>query len=130
MRTLRVVSRHVVGLCHRLAYGLLASLITYTALGVVGFEPTRSELVLFYLAKALNLPVALVGLLTYPYGSIDFWFGTGYGPDPKLLLVQHLKFSMPIYLAVFYAPTAVRALYRRWRGRRARAEKPEPVDEG
>jgi hypothetical protein len=129
MTKLQILTRHAVGFCHRLAYGLLASLITFIALGV-GVQPGRYELVLVYLAKVLNLPVALVGLLTYPYGGIDLWFGTGYGPDPRQLLMQHLTFSLPIYLALFYAPAVIRALYRRWRASRTPAEEPAPANEG
>ncbi|MBP7798540.1 MAG: hypothetical protein KA072_07945 [Thermoanaerobaculaceae bacterium] len=124
MTKLQVLTSHAVGFCHRLAYGLLASLITFIALGV-GVQPDRFELVLFYLAKVLNLPVALVGLLTFPYGGIDLWFGRGYGPDPRQLLKQHLTFSLPIYLALFYVPAVIRALYRRWRGPSRHAEEEE-----
>ena len=129
MSKLQILTRHAVGFCHRLAYGLLASLITFIALGV-GPQPVRHELVLFYLGKLLNLPIALVEFITDSHSGIELWFDRGLGSPPDKPLLHYLKVSLPTYLVLFYAPTVIRALYRRWRGPRTLAQGPAPAKEG
>ncbi|HPD11695.1 MAG TPA: hypothetical protein PLN56_11975 [Methanoregulaceae archaeon] len=120
----------IVGLLHRVAYSLLAGLLTFV--GAL-FPFDRYQGVVSFITHVLDFPVAVAGLFTSPYlAGIDLFFGRGVGEfmKPDEILRWHLQLAVPVYLVLFYAPTAVRALYRRWRGRRARAEKPEPVDEG
>ncbi len=111
----KLLAHYAVGLCHRLAYGLLASLITIAGIGI-GVHPGRHERAVFYLGKVLNLPVALAERLTNSYSGVELWFDRGLGSPPDEPSLEYLKHSTPTYLVLSYLPTVIVALCRWWRG--------------
>lgn len=122
--------RLLLGLAHRLAYSLLAGLLTFVG-AIVPFD--RYQALVHFVARVLDFPVAVAGLATSPYlAGIDMFFGKGVGEfmRPDEILRWHLELAIPVYLALFYAPVLARALYRRWRGPRTSAEEPAPAKQG
>ncbi|NLH10890.1 MAG: hypothetical protein GX464_06025 [Holophagae bacterium] len=118
--------RLLFGLANRLAYSLLAGLLTFVG-ALIPFD--RYQGVMHLVARVLDFPVALAGLVTSPHlAGIDMFFGKGIGEfmKPDEILRWHLQLAVPVYLSLFYAPMVIRALYRRWRGPSRHAEEEEP----
>ena len=110
------------GLAHRLAYSLLAGLLTFVG-AIIPFD--RYQGLMHFIGRVLDFPVAVAGLVTSPFlTGIDLFFGQGVGEfmKPDEILRWHLQLAVPVYLALFYTPVAIRALCRAWRARRRRAE--------
>jgi hypothetical protein len=108
--------RNVVGFIHRVAYGaLLAFVLWYSCVVPAAFgEHTSVQKALCY---TLDYPIAVVGLLTYPARGIDLFFHQGSTwcefCTPGQAFWYHMRFSVPVYVALFYVPTLLHWITRK-----------------
>lgn len=114
--------RHLVGLCHRFAYASALALATIN-LWVLPLGVEHSRLVGF-LVPVANSPVAAAGLLfSCELRGLDTPFSQCSPQSGSAFYWQHLRFAIPVYVLLFYAPSLFRA-GRHWLRRRAQSTEP------
>src|SRR5216684_4352318 len=107
---MRRTLQYLIGFLHRLAYATLFSGMTWYA---CGFPSAFGKYVALQkvVCYTLNYPVALVGHFTDPIRGMDMFFDNGGGSTwcdfctMQQLLWYHLRFSVPVYIVLFYLPT-------------------------
>jgi hypothetical protein len=113
----------LLGLCHRLAYATLISLIVFLAAiwpePYKGHQPSQAASVI---VRILDAPIALAGLLVpCPYRGVDLVtparFSCSPLPSPSALW-YHLAIGIPAYLLLFYLPSFLLIGRRQWHRRR------------
>ena len=107
-----------VGAIHRFAYAVLLGMVTWF-LYTARFDtlPFGAD-VQIMLTKIVGLPVAIVSQLL-PQGAwhaIDPFaeYPFAHNEPHERLLLLHLRLAVPVYVALFYVPNVVGALYRRF----------------
>lgn len=100
--------KHVIGFIHRVAYSVLLSFVLWYACAVPAAFGDHT-FVRKALCYTLDYPVAVVGLLTYPVRGIDLFFNQGSTwcefCSPGQMFWYHIRFAVPVYVALFYIPT-------------------------
>lgn len=113
--------RLIVGLSHRVAYATVFALAAWHAC-TWPLESTKQRAVVKAACYAFNFPTAVIGRITTPYRGMDPFFDRG-GEwcdfcSAQQVLWYHLRFAVPVYVALFYFPTLVLWIVRKWRSRR------------
>ena len=101
--------KKLIGLMHRIAYAVLISLLGLLVCIMPGFQS------FVWACKILNIIPSCVGGLIPGWGGIDV-LHTSSRCDfcaPTERLVHHLAVGVPVYIAIFYVPTAVMFIRRR-----------------
>lgn len=119
--------RQLIGLCHRIAYATLMSVLIWIG-ATIPIGPVKGSDPLLVAVTAADLPIALATqALPCTEFAIDLWF-TVHCPPPQeesvpRLFVNHLRVGIPVYVLLFYLPAIVRAALRR-RGGTSRGRQP------
>ena len=116
---MRPVRRQVTGFVHRFTYAVLAAgLAWYSCTFPPAFEwQVQPQKMLCY---GLTFPTSVIGLITYPQTGIDVIFNEGASQwchhcTAQEVLWYHAKFAVPIYVLLFYLPSAAGWIVHRWR---------------
>lgn len=115
-----------ISLSNRVAYAFLFSAVSF---GLYVFPLGLNLEVAGAVAKLLNLPVALAGLvLPLELRGLDMWFQRSAvnTADPTQTLMSHLRNSIPIYVFLSYLPAFGRA-GRDWLRRRRQHRPSDPL---
>lgn len=110
--------KYVIGLVHRITYATLLSAVAWYAC-VTPSDSPKQRASFTWVCYVLSYPTAVVGRVTSPYRGIDVFFDHG-GEwcdfcSSKEVLWRHLRFAVPVYVALFYVPSFVLWLARRLR---------------
>jgi len=119
------IVRWITGLAHRVTYATLFAVMTWFACGypaAFGRHVALQNAVCY----GLDYPIAVVGRLMAPYRGIDVFFDRG-GEwcdfcSAQGVLWAHVRFAVPIYVVLFYIPTFVLWIARRFRKRTAKKD--------
>lgn len=112
------MKRRLIGFIHRVAYATLCALFAWHACTWPFGESVARRKILTALCYTFNTPTAIVGRITGPYRGMDTFLDKGTWCDfctPQEMLWYHVRFAVPVYVVLFYVPTAARWLLRRWR---------------
>jgi hypothetical protein len=112
--------RVFIGFVHRVVYATLFALLAWHACT----WPFGNSLVQRRIATAVcytfDFPIAIVGRVTSPYRGIDVFFDRGEWCETcpwQQELWVHVRFAVPVYVVLFYIPTLVLWVVRRWRSK-------------
>lgn len=111
-----------VGFVHRVAYAMLSALLAWHACTWPFGESVAQRRIVTAICYTFSFPTAVIGRITTPYRGVDIFFERG-GEwcdfcSPQQVLWSHVRFAVPVYVALFYLPTLVLRIVRRWRLRR------------
>jgi len=108
--------RRVVDFIHRISYATLFAMVGWYSC-VMPPERAWQAAVQKVLCYALTYPPAVVSQLTYPLSGMDLFFTRGSTwcdfCSPQDFFWYHLRFAVPVYVALFYVPTFLRFAARR-----------------
>jgi hypothetical protein len=113
-----IVTRRVIGFCHRVSYAALIAgatwLFAWLPSGVGGSPFFR------LVCQILNLPVAFLSLyLPASFQGLDIVLGRNLPHSLATgdFLWQHLRIAVPTYVFIFYLPNLITRLHRRPRNK-------------
>ncbi|HVG23537.1 MAG TPA: hypothetical protein VND45_05240 [Thermoanaerobaculia bacterium] len=89
-------------------------------------ESAKQRTIAKAVCYAFNFPTAVIGRITAPYRGIDVFFDRG-GEwcdfcSAQQVLWYHLRFAVPVYVALFYVPTLALWIVRKQRARSRREQ--------
>lgn len=127
------VRRLLVGFIHRVVYATLFALLAWHACTWAFGESVSQRRIATAVCYAFNFPTAIVGRITAPYRGMDPFFDRG-GEwcdfcSAQQVLWYHVRFAVPFYVVLFYLPTVMFWIFRRWRTRSKRETKQSSVVE-
>jgi hypothetical protein len=108
--------KYLAGLAHRVAYALVLSLSSWLACtSPIG----RGEAAHRVLCLALDWPIAVVGQFVPRWRGVDVFYGSGTCDFCTTgdVFFPHVGLGVVVYVALFYTPTVVLWMVRRWRAR-------------
>ena len=112
---------HLIGFVHRVVYATLFALFAWHACTWPFGESGAQRKIATAVCYAFNFPTAIVGRVTAPYRGMDPFFDRG-GEwcdfcSPQQVLWYHVRFAVPVYVALFYVPTLALWIVRKRRAR-------------
>jgi len=106
--------RHLIGFVHRVVYAALLTLCSWlTCTSPVGAHAAVQKLT----CEVLDWPIAAAGVVVRHWRGVDVFYGGGgceFCP-PKEFFWSHLRFGILVYVVLFYVPSVVILIARRWR---------------
>lgn len=127
------VRRSLVGFVHRVVYATLFALLAWHAC-TWPFDSRVQRRVATAVCYTLDFPTAIIGHVTSPYRGIDVFFDRGgewcdFCPAQQVLW-NHVRFAVPVYVVLFYVPTLVLWMVRKWRSKANRKHVAEAESPG
>jgi len=123
------MSRVLVGFVHRVVYATLFALLAWHACTWQFGNSLVQRRVATAVCYTLDFPPAIVSRITSPYRGIDVFFNRGEWCETcpwQQELWLHVRFAVPVYVMLFYVPTGLGWIVRRWRSKRNAAHVTAP----
>ncbi|SRR5258706_10480028 len=112
--------KRAIGFIHRVVYATLFAATAWYAC-TTPFTSGKEKRVLTWLCYTFNYPTALIGRLTSPIRGMDVFNSAGStwcdACTRGEALWYHIRFAVPVYVILFYIPTILKWIVKKWRSR-------------